>query len=485
MSEQHYLSGFRASITSQAIRIVVNGLVILLLTRHFFSSDEYGLLFLSISIFGSTLVFSRLGIPKSAARYVTEYQETAPDQVRNILRTSFIAIVVTTAIVSTFLFLSRGAIATVFNEPALVPLLGVGFFYVVFRSMNSYFTAIFQGFNQISKSAFITICSNVGLLVGILTLVALDYGVVGALMGYVIGYGLGTAVGFVLLYTMIPEFPTARTESGLRRRILEYSIPLTATNGANVLYKRVDTILIGIFLTPAAVGYYTLAKQLSDFVVAPAHSLGFTISPSYGEHKANDDSHQAARIYEKAFEHTMLFYVPAAAGLALLASPTIGFIFGDDYSGAIPVVEVFAGFIVLQAINSITNDGLDFLGRARHRAIVKTITGILNFCLNLALIPVIGVIGAAISTVISFGIMVAINVYLIHSELELALTRLARSVLLIGGITICMSVVVTVLLPFISNLVTLLSVILIGGTVWAFLAIASGIPEIDVGVILS
>lgn len=485
MSHRSALSGFRASLVAQATRIVANGLVILLLTRYFFTPEEYGLLFLAISIFGSLLLFSSVGVPKSAARYVTEYRETEPGQVRNIVRTSAIAIGVMSLLVGSVLVVFRDPIASAFGEPALASLLLVGLLYVVFQSFNNYLITLFQGFNHIAKSAALTICSNLGIFVGICLFVGLGYGPLGALFGYVIGYGLGAGVGLAYLSQILREYETEPLESGLRRRLFEYSVPLVATNGANVLYKRVDTLLIGFFLTPAAVGYYTLAKQLSDFVVAPADSLGFTISPSYGEHKANDDGDRAARIYEMAFEHTVLFYVPAAAGLVIVAEPTIAIIFGPDYLGAVPVIQVFAGFVVLQAIDKITNDGLDYLGRARHRAIVKTSTGVFNLGLNLALIPAIGVVGAAISTVVSYSIMVAVNVYLIHTELTLSLRRLARSLALVTAIAACMSIVVVTLVPLVSNLVTLLLVVLAGGAVWATLAFASGIPEIDARAVFS
>ena len=478
MSGKSPLSGFRASLLAQATRIAANGLVVFLLAGYFLSPTDYGLLFLAISIFGSVLFVSRAGIPKSAARYVTEYRENDPGQIRNIVRTSLMVIVVLAVIVGLTLVVFRDLIASVFGEPALVPLLIGGLFYVFFRSMNSYLYTLFQGFNHIKKASILSICSYVTLLIGVVTLVWLGYGAIGALTGYVIGYGAGTVVGFVLLYFVLKNYETRPMEPGLRRRILEYSLPLTATNGASVLYKRVDTILVGFFIGPLAVGYYVLAKQVSDFVIAPASSLGFTISPSYAEYKATEGDGSAARIYEMAFEHTVLFYVPAAAGLALVAEPMIEHVFGADYAGAVPVIQVFAIYIVLDAIDNITNDGLDFLGRARQRAIVKTSTGILNVLLNVALIPTIGVVGAAVSTVICYAIMVSVNVFLIHRELSLALRRLARSVLVICAIAILMSVTVVVLLPLADTLFWLLVVVGCGALTWAALALASGIPNV-------
>lgn len=481
MSEKSPLSGFRASLLAQATRMAASGLVVFLLAGYFLSPTEYGLLFLSISIFSSVLFLSRAGVPKSAGRYVNEYRESDPDQVRNIVRTSLGLVVFLSVTVGITLVLFRYNIATIMDEPALVPLLVGGFFYVFFRSMNSYLYTLFQGFNHITQASIISICSYVGLFLGVVTLAALGYGAVGALAGYILGYGLGTVVGLFLLYTILKNYEVRPTESGLRRRIVEYSIPLAATNSASILYKRVDTILVGFFIGPIAVGYYVLAKQVSDFIVSPASSLGFTISPSYAEYKTKEDK-SAAHIYEKSLIHTMLFYIPAAAGLALVADPMVRHVFGSSYVGAIPVIQILSVYIVLDAIDHITNDGLDYLGRARQRAIVKTTTGGLNVLLNVILIPTIGVVGAAISTVICYGTMTIVNVYLIHIELSLALRQIVRSLAIICGITACMSAIVFLLLPLASNLLWLFVVVGSGVVVWAGLTLASDVSDITVNI---
>jgi len=190
---------------------------------------------------------------------------------------------------------------------------------------------------------------------------------VGALFGYVAGLAVSTVFGAYVVYTRFyADYDRAEEPAeGLSRRMLEYSIPLTATRGANVLDKKVDTILVGILLNFTAVGYYTLAKQVSNFVAMPAASFGFTISPALGEQKNKQNLERASRLYEQSLEYVLLAYVPAVVGLALVAEPMIRYIFGTDYLGAVPVVQVFRGFILVNAVNKITSDGLDYLGRAR------------------------------------------------------------------------------------------------------------------------
>ncbi|MCL7416716.1 MAG: flippase, partial [Halalkalicoccus sp.] len=59
------LGGLKAQLVSEGVRVVANGLVIVLLAREFLSPEEYGLLFLAVSVFGVALLFSQFGIAKS------------------------------------------------------------------------------------------------------------------------------------------------------------------------------------------------------------------------------------------------------------------------------------------------------------------------------------------------------------------------------------------------------------------------------------
>lgn len=402
------VGGFKANLASKVIEIAVNGLLILLLTRVFLTSEEYGLFSLAIAIFSIAVFFSRMGLAKSAARYVTEYRKRDPSKIPLIVRRSLLFNLVTIAVVSALVVAFREPIVAQFGEPELVSMFSIGVLFIIGQTLRSYVYFLCQGFNRVTWSALLSIVSNVGIFAFVVTLLALGFGIPGAVLGYAVGYGLGATVGLIVLYRWVSTMPdeivatdsesaktgTDSSEKGLTRRILEYSLPLSVTGASSIMFKRVDIVLVGAFLTPVAVAYYTLAKQLTEFVTAPASSLGFAVAPTFGESKSSNDIGRASSIYETALEYNLLFYVPAAAGMVLVADPGIRFVFGDDYLGAIALVQLLSVFVVLQSINKITNDALDYLGRARHRAISKGGAAIVNVGLNLALLPTIGVAGA-------------------------------------------------------------------------------------------
>ena len=458
-----------------------SALLMFVLARYLLDPDGYGTLYWVIGVLAMVRLLADLGIGKSAARYFSEYNETDPGQIPHLIRSTITFKIVVMAVVGYLLLLFHEQLAAVLGRPEAAPFLAAGVLYIAVFSFSTFTEVAFQGFNHLPYSAAVRAISGFSRLVFAVGFVLLGLGALGAFFGYIVGYVLSATVGLALLYyEFYARYDEAETsEEGLMRRLIEYSVPLTATRSANIIDKQVDTVLVGVFLTPTAVAFYTLGKQITDFVLAPAESLGFTISPNFGEQKASGQLGEARRIYETALTNTMLVYLPAAAGLVIVADPFIPMVIGADYAGAVPVLQVLAGFIVLQAITNLTSDSLDYLGRARHRAIAKGATAVANFALNLVLIPTVGVVGAALATVATHSVYVAVNLYIVHLELDLRLQRLARSMGAVCAITGVMAAAVLLVTPLVSSLGMLLGAIALGAATWAVLVVASGLVDPD------
>ena len=474
-------AGVKASFGARIVKIATNALLLVILTRFLFTTDQYGLLYTVVSVVGVASMFATLGLPSSAARYVAEYSEVDPGQVPRILGVSLLFVAGFGLLTAIVIVVFDGPITALVGEAAIAPLLSLAAVYVVFESLHKYLTAVLQGLNEIPLSAGLNATAQIGRLVFAVGLVVAGFGVWGALAGYLLGFALSVTVGGWLLYNRIyASLPTAsEMEDGLVRRLVEYSVPLTATRGATVIDKKVDTILVTSLagLTPAA--YYAVAKQVADACVSPASSLGYTISPAFGEDKAGDRLERAARLYEYSLEHVLIFYIPATVGLILVAEPTMRHVFGESYLGATPVVQVFSLFILANAVNKITTDSLDYLGRARIRAIFKGGMAIGNVSLNLLLIPIYGATGAAAASVVTFGAYTLLSVYIISTELPIRFRIVTGSVARIGLIAGIMGVGVWLLVPYVNGVLTLVAVIATGGGIWLALSAAWGVIDIE------
>jgi O-antigen/teichoic acid export membrane protein len=472
--------GVKATFGANVLKLATNGLLILLLTRVLLDPEQYGQLNFVLSALGVLTILATLGLPKSAARYVTEFSETDPGQVPHVLRTSLTFLLVLIAIVAGATLVLGRPVANALGTPSIVPFLLAGSLFVVSRALTKYFAALFQGFNRVTYSAVVSAVTSVSRLPLVAGFVVLGFGVGGALYGYVASFALAAGVGAYVAYTRFyTDFDAADAPAAdLSRRLLKYSVPLTATRGANVLDKKVDTLLVGVLLDMTAVGYYTIAKQVSDFVSAPASSFGYTVSPVLGEQSSKDRTDRAAKLYEQSLEYVLLAYVPAVVGLILVADPMVRYIFGTDYLGAVPVLQVFSGFMLVNAVDKVTSDGLDYLGRARSRAIIKSTMAVSNAGLNLLLIPVLGVVGAAVATVITYTIYTLSNVYFIHQELTIRFGYVLRRLAITCVVTVAMAAAVWLALPYVTGLLTLFGAVFLGFGTWAALSVAGGMLDV-------
>ncbi|MFA9427622.1 flippase [Natronorubrum sp. A-ect3] len=472
------LDGFKATLGARLVNNIANGLLLLLLARFLLTNDQYGLLFTIISIVAVAQLGADLGLARSAARYISEKKETEPSVIPYLVRTSLRYRVLLLGVVAVALIATRDMLATVLEIPELSALMWLAAGYLIVQSLYSYHMSLFQGFNRVNLSAVLEIINNVTRVLFVVGLTALGLGVAGALFGYILGAALATAAGLVLLYRRFyTQYADGGGSKSLRNRMLEYSVPLTASHSANILDRQVDTILVAFFINPVAVSYYVLSKQVTEFVLVPASSLGFSVSPAYGEEKANDSLDRAARIYETTLQYMFLLYIPAAVGILLVAEPAITLIFGTEYAGAAPVLQVLSVYVVFQAITGVTTQGLDYLGRAKTRAYAKGATSVANVGLNIVLIPIYGVTGAAAATVLTFGIYTLVNVYVMHSELSLDFVRIGRSLVLTSAIACGMGLSVLFLVPYASSIPALFGVIAIGIAIWGVLVTASGVID--------
>jgi len=458
---------------------VVSGAVLTVVLARLLGSNSYGLFSLTLSILAIAQIFSRLGISKSAARYIAEYKEVEAGQIPHILRYSFLYTIVSILLVSVAFAISHRYFADLLNEPDLAPLLLVGVLIIVFETLNRYARSIFHGFEKIQAGAILHSIDRILRFGVAIILVILGYGALGALFGYAFAFMVSSSVGLLYIYIhYYSDIERSQIESIIPKQIIEYALPLTATNTGNAIDRRVDSILVGFFVGPAGVAYYAVSKQIVNFVRMPVDALGYTLEPTYKSQQAKGNTGTAARMYEEALSHGLLVYTPVAAGIALIAEPLIQLTFGGDYLGAVPVLHIMAAYALLLVISSLSSGALDYLGRARARAIIRTVSAVGNILLNVILIPRLGVEGAAIATVVTYSAYTFATVYLMLSELELRVNWLFRQLVSIFAITGVMSGVVWVLMDYVEGILTLGLVVSVGALVWAALSVIAGLLDI-------
>ena len=472
-------SRLRAETIGQFAHAGATALLYVVLAR-LLSPDAYGLIFLALAVIQVSRVVSDWGIGKSTARYVSEYRVNDPTQVRHILEFGGVVAITSVTLVGAVLYVSADWLATLIGTPAVAPYLRVGTLVLVTFAGVSYLRAVFQGAEQIEYAGLIQGLEGLLRLLFATVFVLLGTGGLGALTGFAIGGIVACLIGVTTFYrrTYRPHLDdVGPIEDGLRRRIVEYALPLAATRGANQLDRQVDTVLVGAILTPVAVAYYSLAKQVVTIVDRPAKILGFVIAPTLSADNAAGDTDTVRRLYEEALGYMLMLYIPAGVGLVLVAEPVITLAFGSEYAGAAPVLQILALYAALQGVLRITSEALDYLGRAKTRAYARGTAAVANVVLTVALLPVMGVVGAAWATIVTHSLYTGVNLLIMYHEIRFDVYTIGWSVAQTTAITAAMAVVVVAVLTLTTAAWIAVPAIVSGVVVWAIGVHSAGLLD--------
>jgi O-antigen/teichoic acid export membrane protein len=182
--------------------------------------------------------------------------------------------------------------------------------------------------------------------------------------------------------------------------LLKQALPLAMVGVFGVVYARTDQLMVEHFLGPAAVGYYSLATRFTENWAIVAGLLCGSFFPAVVT---------AAQISKDAYRkqlHRLYFLVfwsmaGAAAVTVMLGRPVILLLFGQDYLPSAPVLGVFVWTLLGTALLNVFS--LWAVNEKRLALIAWSFGSgaFINAFMNPLLIDLVGINGAAYSSLIS------------------------------------------------------------------------------------
>ncbi|MGX1827029.1 oligosaccharide flippase family protein [Paenibacillus taichungensis] len=162
-------------------------------------------------------------------------------------------------------------------------------------------------------------------------------------------------------------------------------------------FSWIDVWMIGFFLTKELVGIYQLAWQIASGILIVNKTLATAYFPYFSEWAANNKLDQLKNYLNKKVYMYLLFPIPVFFG-SLIYSEDIMRLFNNTFAEGKWVLAILAVCAIFRSIQELYSKVLVAMDHARLSFIASTYSGITNIVLNLALVPWIGIEGAAIST---------------------------------------------------------------------------------------
>lgn len=207
----------------------------------------------------------------------------------------------------------------------------------------------------------------------------------------------------------------------LRRHIK----PVLVIFGLNVacnVYMNMDKTMLGILKNDTEVGLYTAAYKINTILLTFVNSIGAVLLPRMSYHLAKGEKETYKTLLEKSFNYILLIAIPAVCGLIFLAEPIILLLSGESYLEAVPSMQVLSIIILISGMGT-TLSTQYFVAQGKEKVclISSCSAAVTNFVINIALIPHLGSLGAAIATVICEIVALCVLLYFMKRETKLSM----------------------------------------------------------------
>ncbi len=272
---------------------------------------------------------------------------------------------------------------------------------LLFDSLRGFGVSLFRAIEKMEMEAFSNILTQGIILVAGVFILIFSPSPENLAVTYAVGSAAGLALTIISLWPYFKEF-WRHFDKTLLRPILRAAWPFGVAGLLGAIMINTDTILIGWFKKAIDVGYYSAAQKpiLLLYLLPSLIAGGFF--PLLAK-LANKDNEKFRNVLEKGLIFIFLLAIPFAIGIILTSSQIIHLLFGNEYFNYPTILT-----LQLLAITLITNFPMSLLVNSvfaydRQKDLITfwTIGAVGNAVFDLFLIPVWGIAGAALATVIT------------------------------------------------------------------------------------
>ena len=302
--------------------------------------------------------------------------------------------------------------------------------------------------------------NNVSRILIQIVAVFLGYGVAGLAGGFVMGMLVGAIVQLRFVDLHFMRFGWSHLKS-----LSSFSLWSFLISGGGLVFVYSDSVMIGYFLNNADVGIYRIIFQFTTLAAFTTVALRSTLWPRVSRWDKIGETGLIEESLSRAFTYSLILALPLFVGGALLGDKLLYFFYGADFVNYTTLMILF----VVQIVNIFQyffTTYLRAMDQIKELFKITVVAVVANIALNAALIPVMGISGAAVATLVTMSL----NAILARRVLARMITlRVERSSLLnILKATVLMGSVVgmyRLIVPLSSVWVALVPVVL-GGVVY-------------------
>lgn len=238
-------------------------------------------------------------------------------------------------------------------------------------------------------------------LVQIAAVVA-GFGLTGLLVGYTSGWLISAVIGFAVVSVSIRRPARRHLES-----LFSYAKYSWLGRVRTKTFNYVDVLVLGLFVPSGLIGVYSVSWSIAKFFAIFTEGISTALFPEISRISAENDTEAVAGYVNDALAHAGLFLIPGLVGSLLLGGRVLRIYGGEFVRGTAVLTLLIAACFVYGYQQQLLNT-LDGIDRPDITFRVNAVFILSNAASNVVLVYLFGWIGAAVATVLSATLALAL-----------------------------------------------------------------------------
>ena len=285
------------------------------------------------------------------------------------------------------------------------------------------FGNVSRAFEDMGLNAVGVVLQRILLLVLVLIALRLDAGLPGIALCY-----LGERAFQWAFFRFMVRVRYARYRWRIDTSYWFYLLKEGLPVGIGMVLRRISwhihTFMLTILSTAVAVGLFSSAYRVVQMISVIPFTLAMPMFPVLSR-LASVSVERTFSAYLRALKIFMLLGVPIGVWLAVTGAPLIELLFGAAYAEAGNALRMMGIVVVFLFLNGMLVYLFTALGQQRYYMVSVGISVALNLVLDLLLIPVMGILGAALAALVAeAGLFFSATWFLVRQGLVIQYGRL-------------------------------------------------------------
>lgn len=356
-----------------------------------------------------------LGVPEGVSRMLSD--ETIDSREQDFLTGGYVIVLISGAVIATGLLRSGQMLGDLMGDPQLADVVVLFVPFVFLFSITRVSIAVLRARK---RSTGATLAQHVGPRIGAIGIFLL-FAYFGRPFVGAIAYWLVTpAIAALLALSLVSRdysiqgIATTLPSSSSIRELWSFSWPLAIRTSLVTLMTNLDVLMIGFFLESTMVGFYRSVQPLRQVTLFVLQSFVFLFLPLATEYYSRNELDELRELYRVSSKWIALLTLPPVLVFSLFAPDVVRTILRPEYLPGAAALSVLTAGLFFNALVGPNGAMLKAVNRPRVEMYAAILGVVTNLALNVVLIPLVGIVGAAVATVVGYFVFNVAEVIAIY-----------------------------------------------------------------------